>query len=859
MMNKQTPCIQKPTTQPATHPPISSTRCCCSHNTKESKNQNTAPRSVQHAVMTVENSSPPQSSSDNPSSAANNDDRVESEAAAAAASAAAAANDTNTTSAVPSFTSGMCHPVCGVGGQLRLAPWFRPQPSVVTHSVGLRVMNSLTRTKDEFVTMDGSNRLTWYMYVALSLPCLALPCVEFVVTTEVASLANQCAPSSPSPHLTLSWSSSSWSSPKTPPSLTPLLPPCDFVLFFFFFFFSATATLFLVSVPHFSLFLVHPIIFRCGPTVYAPSHMGHARTYLGFDIIRRILTYFQYHITLIVNVTDLDDKIIERSSEQNIHHLQLSQKFEAEFFQDMADLNVLTPTIVTRVTEYMDEITLYIGRIIQRKLAYESNGSVYFDVQAFEAIQPYCKLAPEQIHNAALLQEGEGKLTQDFVSDKRSPRDFALWKRGKVGEPTWDSPWGPGRPGWHIECSVMASDVLLKLTGQPCMDIHSGGVDLKFPHHDNEMAQAEAECGSRQWVNYFVHAGHLHIKGLKMSKSLKNFITIQQALEINSARQIRILFLLHKYNAPMDYGDNTMSRAVQHEKAFVEFFHNAKAFLRQHPMSAPQKWSADAIALQKKLSDVQMAVDDALKDDFDTPTAIAFLMELVKATNVYMELPSPPDAPLVGAVVLNVATYLTRTFQVFGLVGSADGIGFGEGGDAASSSSPSGSREQILAPVLDAVQSFRTIVRDKARQNDASGVLQQCDIFRDQQMPPLGIRLEDKAEGSVWKLADPAELLLEQQQREAEAERKAEEKARRDAEEAKKQALNKLSPDEYLKQLTLDDGSTLMYSQFDSSTGLPTHDGAGEPLNKNQLKKAAKLQQTQSIKYEKYLKSQEGS
>ena len=126
----------------------------------------------------------------------------------------------------------MCHPVCGVGGQLRLAPWFRPQPSVVTHSVGLRVMNSLTRTKDEFVTMDGSNRLTWYMYVALSLPCLALPCVEFVVTTEVASLANQCAPSSPSPHLTLSWSSSSWSSPKTPPSLTPLLPPCDFVLFF---------------------------------------------------------------------------------------------------------------------------------------------------------------------------------------------------------------------------------------------------------------------------------------------------------------------------------------------------------------------------------------------------------------------------------------------------------------------------------------------------------------------------------------------------------------------------------------------------------------------------------------------------
>ena len=202
-------------------------------------------------------------------------------------------------------------------------------------------------------------------------------------------------------------------------------------------------------------------------------------------------------------------------------------------------------------------------------------------MEAFEALPDfhYCKLSPEQVQNAALLAEGEGKLTQEFASEKHSPRDFALWKCSKPGEPSWPSPWGPGRPGWHIECSVMASDVFAGIFNSPIMDIHSGGVDLKFPHHDNEMAQAEAHAGCTQWVNYFVHAGHLDIKGFKMSKSLKNFITIRQALEQHSPRQVRLCFLLHKYNAGMDYGDNTMSHALVMERQFAEFFHNAKAVL----------------------------------------------------------------------------------------------------------------------------------------------------------------------------------------------------------------------------------------------------------------------------------------
>jgi cysteinyl-tRNA synthetase len=389
----------------------------------------------------------------------------------------------------------------------------------------------------------------------------------------------------------------------------------------------------------------------------------------------------------------------------------------------------------------------------------------------------------------------------------------------------------------------MASDILDRLVGAKTMDIHSGGEDLKFPHHDNEMAQAEAECGEKQWVNYFIHAGHLHIKGLKMSKSLKNFITIQQALELNSARQIRLLFLLHKYNAPMDYGDNTMIHAVQTEKTFVEFFHNVKACLRQYTMEMSQKWEAKSVALQRTLADATRKVDAALKDDFDTPTVLAVLVDLVKATNVYMEGDS-----VVGLVVRNVSSYITQIFKVFGLIHD-DAVGFTKTAGGAS-------REEVLAPVLDALMTFRSSVRDKARQKDISGVLQECDGFRDTNLPPLGIRLEDKADGSVWKLADPAELIQEMLQREAEAERKAEEKALKAIDEAKKESLNRMSPEDYMKQLVLEDGTTLMYSQFDVETGMPTHDNKGEPLNKSQGKKVQKMYKAQQQKYEKYLQAQ---
>ena len=594
--------------------------------------------------------------------------------------------------------------------------------------------------------------------------------------------------------------------------------------------------------------------------------MGHARTYLGFDIIKRIMEdYFGYHVDLVMNITDLDDKIIARANEVGISHSELSQKFELEFHEDMAALGVAPPNVLTRVTEHMDEIVSFIEDMVTKGVAYESNGSVYFDVAAFTSQDHqgvYGKLEPECIGDLSKLSEGEGTLFTQAThgaSDKRSPKDFALWKATKdvETEPSWVSPWGGGRPGWHIECSVMASSIFEQMgIDGGCMDIHSGGVDLKFPHHDNELAQSESHNGCQQWVNYFVHSGHLHIKGFKMSKSLKNFISIRQALEQNNARQIRLCFLMHKYNAPMDYGDNTMQHAIVVEKTFQEFFHNVKAALRvanggNLPASGHQKWSESEKNLHNALVDTKANVDAALRDDFDTPTAISALLDLVKATNLYMEGCSA-NTKGVSLLLKSCALYVTRMFNVFGVTSTpSPAIGFSS---TSTGSSTDASTEEKLTPILDALMDFRSRVRSTGRTGDTSGVLKECDSFRDDVLPELGIRLEDKPEGSIWKLADPDELKREKEMKEQEAARKAAEKAVLAQQAADKEKLNRLPPTDFLKQLTLEDNITLKYdvNSFDSETGLPTKLSNGEPLNKNQSKKAAKEFQAQQKKYDKY-------
>lgn len=514
----------------------------------------------------------------------------------------------------------------------------------------------------------------------------------------------------------------------------------------------------------------------------------------------------------------------------------LPRYWENEFHKDMKALNVLPPDVLTRVSEYVPKIIAYIQKIISNGFAYESNGSVYFNVSEFDGNERhhYARLVPEAYGDTKSLQEGEGDLTDD-AAEKQSPNDFALWKRSKAGEPSWDSPWGAGRPGWHIECSAMASDVC-----QNKLDIHTGGVDLKFPHHDNELAQSEAHFDEPGWVNYFLHTGHLMIAGCKMSKSLKNFITISDALKRHTARQLRFGFLLHGWKETLDYSENTMEMAIQTEKQFNEFFLTVKDALRSsYDEGCGGGWEPEEQRLFAKLSMAKDQVHAALCDNIDTRGAIDALRELVCACHVYLRGARARPSPALAAA----ARYVTDVLHVFGVVeGPRGGIGFPVG-DA-----DGVSLEETVMPYLEALSAFRERVREAARAGQGGAVLALCDALRDRVLPDLGVRLEDKPDRTVVKLVSKEELLKEREEKkrlEAEKQRKKQEllEAQRLKEEQKK-----ISPAEMFRK------ETDKYSKFDEK-GLPTHDHEGKELSKGLLKKLQKLQQAQEKKYNEYLTS----
>jgi len=599
-------------------------------------------------------------------------------------------------------------------------------------------------------------------------------------------------------------------------------------------------------------------VYVCGPTVYDAAHLGHARTYLQFDVIRRILRdVLGYDVTYVMNVTDVDDKIIMRSAERNITPEALARDWERKFLHDMHDLNIERPTCMPRVTEYIPEIVAFVARIVENGFGYEDKGSVYFDTRSFAAAgHDYAKLVPESVANgvsAELMAEGEGKLAAAGAA-KKDPKDFALWKASKPGEPTWESPWGLGRPGWHIECSAMIEHTI-GFGG--AIDIHGGGVDLRFPHHDNELAQQEAFCACQQTVNYFCHTGHLHIRGLKMSKSLKNFITIRQALDgvdgLEGVRPstMRIMFCLVSYTAPCDYSDNMLQNARSVEKKFKEYFLNVHAVLRalDGDPNASHKYRACDHKLLAALRRTQDKVRERFLDDFDTPGAVLALQSLVDATGAYLQafetkaLPGAPRAlPLCAA-----ARYVAEIWAKLGVQGLvADDVlstlKTWPGGAAAAGAA--GGNSSATAPLLDALAAFRDEVRGAGRSGDKEAVLRLCDELRDLTLPELGVRLEDKGSGSVWKLEDPDVLRAERALKAQEAEAKAEAKRLDAAKKAAKEAAASVDPRDMFK------GDTAKYSQFDDD-GVPTHDAAGEPLSKSSIKKLKKEWEKQKKAFEK--------
>ncbi|PAA88807.1 hypothetical protein BOX15_Mlig001018g1, partial [Macrostomum lignano] len=740
--------------------------------------------------------------------------------------------------------------------------------------------------------------------------------------------------------------------------------------------------------------------YSCGPTVYDMSHMGHARSYISFDIMRRIFVdYFKFDVHYVMNITDIDDKIIKRARQgylfdqyssrassldevradvleavkrleskasnetdpdkQAMHKRDLDKvqaalnsdnfkvlltqsrdclcdwldsklgstvtdnavfedlpkQFEREYFVDMRALNILDPDRLVRVSEVVPEIIDYCQKIIDQGFAYESNGSVYFDTQKFSEADGhfYAKLVPAAYGNQKLLQEGEGDLSigADRLREKRSQADFALWKASKPGEPAWKSPWGSGRPGWHIECSVMAS----KECG-PVLDIHTGGVDLKFPHHDNELAQAEAYFGHSHWVRYFLHSGHLTISGCKMSKSLKNFITIREALAQHSPRKLRLAFLLHSWKDTLDYSEETMTLAASYERQFADFFYNIARAVEELQLSSESD-SSVAEDFAGQVASFDDKIREALCDNLDTRRSLIICQEAIFAAN---NLLASSNGRTGGNVQLlqRLAVAVTRLLDVYGTVDVAgtepgfkhkplpDGFyglewrpatkelirdllqeakqfftdcnpdlapelaslpnqliealqksgikaKFGDDKpevDDLPIEAASIDRQVTLAPLLRAIADARASVRLQARERKLKDVLAACDVMRDDRLSRLGVRLQDR-EGNLPAAVGfyPADLLA------AERSERAEREANKAAEKAAKAAAKASLEDrgkQPAEQMFL--GDTDKYSKFDER-GMPTHDAQGKEVSKSALKKLQKLWDAQAKRHADWLKS----
>lgn len=346
-------------------------------------------------------------------------------------------------------------------------------------------------------------------------------------------------------------------------------------------------------------------MYVCGPTVYNYIHIGNARPVVAFDTIRRYLTYRGYEVTYISNFTDVDDKIINRALEEGISPEEVADKYIAAYLEDTQALGILPATQNPRVMDYIPEIIAFIQDLIAKEMAYESQGDVYFRVRKSEG---YGRLANKSLED--LAQGASGRLGSE-ADRKEDPLDFALWKSAKDGEISWDSPWGAGRPGWHIECSVMSTELL-----GPTLDIHGGGSDLEFPHHTNEIGQSEAKTG-QTFVNYWMHNAFITIDDEKMSKSLGNFRTVHDLLQTIDGQVLRLFLNSQHYRRPINFSD----KALYDAEVNLKYLKNT--FL------SPLKEEADI----SHLPDFVQAFEAAMDDDFNTANALTVLFDLAKWIN----------------------------------------------------------------------------------------------------------------------------------------------------------------------------------------------------------------------------------
>lgn len=442
-------------------------------------------------------------------------------------------------------------------------------------------------------------------------------------------------------------------------------------------------------------------MYACGPTVYDFFHIGNARIFITFDVIRRYLRWRGYDVTFVQNFTDIDDKMIKRANEMGITVAELAERFIRAYFEDVHALGVEPADVHPKATEHIDGMISLIESLIEKGLAYEVDGDVYFHVPAFA---PYGELSNQP------LEELVSGARVDVDERKKHPLDFALWKKQKPGEPAWESPWGLGRPGWHIECSVMS----MKYLGET-LDIHAGGPDLIFPHHENEKAQSEGATG-KPFAKYWLHAGYLNIDSEKMSKSLGNFMTVRDIRKAVDPEVVRFFMLSAHYRNPINYSADLLQQAQSGLERLNNVVYNLRDLVGKLPSD-----NDGGPAVEEKLTALdtyRQRFIETMDDDFNTADALAVLFDLARETNAYLKDPAPSLA------------VVEKTLALFEETGGILGF-FGRKVDAS----------------LDAKVNEMIEKRQLARKNKDWAT---ADAIRNE-LQAMGILLEDTPQGIRWR------------------------------------------------------------------------------------------------------------
>ena len=451
-----------------------------------------------------------------------------------------------------------------------------------------------------------------------------------------------------------------------------------------------------------------PIVraYFCGPTVYDKTHIGHVRAYLAFDFIKRYLELRGYYVIHVQNITDIDDKIIDRANREGVSWKDIADRYIRDYLDVMNKLGIRID-IAPRVTEHINDIIEFIKLLIEKGYAYIApSGSVYFDLSR---VENYGLLSGK-------VSKEEWRQEEEFLKEKRNPYDFALWKAAKPGEPWWDSPWGRGRPGWHIECVVMSTKYLGKV-----FDIHGGGQDLIFPHHENELALARAAYDLRNWVRYWIHVGYLTVRGEKMSKSLGNVVYADEAINKWGAETLRLWVFSSHYRKQLEYSEQVLEQMQSLLKRFTKTASSIRRLVME--LEPSHRLSEKEFKIIEQINNLEKAFHEAMSSDFNTPKALSTLIEFVSLINNEMSN-LKTLAPALRAYI-----FMERFNKVLGILDKY--LGYEDRG-----------LEELLYKVIDLLIEVRTELRKRK-------LYEISDEIRNK-LAKLGIRVSDYRDRSVW-------------------------------------------------------------------------------------------------------------